>query len=225
MYLKYLKYVLKHKWFVFIECCKMGIPLRGLLHDVSKFLPSEFIPYAHYFYGTWCKNEDWHGDKRNYIPYKWTEKGVEEAFNIAWLKHQKRNPHHWQYWLLVNDGSSGEFTIQEPGQGYEMYLSRNNRHLAMFDESILYDEDKIVPNECNGNAWIYAKEIQDRLNKCPKVLEIPCEYRKEMLCDWIGAGMAITGKRDVKGWYEKNKFNIILHPSTKELITQDIASR
>lgn len=216
MYLKYLKYVLKHKWFVFIECCKSGIPLRGMMHDMSKFLPSEFIPYAHYFYGAWCKDEDWHGDKRNHIPYECTEKGVEEAFDIAWLKHQKRNPHHWQYWLLVNDSSSGEFTIQEPGQGYEMYLCRNNRHLAMFDESILCEEDKIVPNQCNSNAWIYVKEIQDRLNKSPKVLEMPDKYRKEMLCDWIGAGMAITGKRDVEGWYEKNKFNIILHPGTRE---------
>ena len=52
---------------------------------------------------------------------------------------------------------------------------------------------------------------------------MPNKYRKEMLCDWIGAGMAITGKRDVVNWYEKNKFNIVLHPSTKELIVKDIS--
>lgn len=223
MYLKYLKYILRHKWFVFVECCKIGAPLRGMLHDMSKFLPSEFIPYAHYFYGTWYKNEDWHGDKRNHIPYECTEKGVEEAFDIAWLKHQKRNPHHWQYWLLVNDSSSGEFTIQEMGTGYEMFLSRHNRHLAMFHESVLSPEDKVKFNDgTNPNAYIYAKEIKDRLNKSPKVLEMPTKYRKEMLADWIGAGMAITGKRDVKGWYGKNRLNIIIHPNTREWIDTEV---
>ena len=112
------------------------------------------------------------------------------------------------------------------GTGYEMFLSRNNRHLAMFDESILFTEDKVKPNDgCNTNAYIYAKEIRDKLNKSPKVLEMPKKYRKEMLADWIGAGMAITGKRDIKGWYEKNKFNIILHQNTRKWIDDMISSK
>jgi hypothetical protein len=82
MYLKYLWYVIKHKWFVMIECFKVGIYWRGLTHDLSKLLPSEFFPYANYFYGN-GKND--------------------KEFNKAWLLHQKRNPHHWQYWLLYED--------------------------------------------------------------------------------------------------------------------------
>ena len=57
MYWKYLKAVLKHKWFVFIECRKLGIPWLGVIHDLSKFLPSEFIPYARYFYGPYPKEQ------------------------------------------------------------------------------------------------------------------------------------------------------------------------
>lgn len=103
MYFKYFKSVCKHRWFVFIECCKIGIPMRGLLHDLSKFRPSEFIPYAKYFYGgQWL---DW--DKMKHFPgftgWKYTKQGVKEAFDRAWLMHQKRNPHHWQYWILQND--------------------------------------------------------------------------------------------------------------------------
>jgi len=222
MYWKYLKYVLKHKWYVFIECCKMGIPLRGLLHDLSKLLPSEFIPYARYFYGTWMEESEWHGDKRNYVPWERTEMGISEAFDLAWLKHQKRNKHHWQYWLLVMDSSNKEFTLQEMGQGYQIYLSRNNRHLAEFDESILFPEDRIKPNVCNDNAYMYAKEIQDRLNKSPKVVLMPLKYQKEMLADWIGAGIAITGKREVREWYAKNRDNIILHPSTRAWIDCEV---
>ncbi len=109
MYLKYLRYVIRHKWHVFVECCKAGIPIRGLLHDLSKLLPSEFFPYAHYFYGTWMKESEYHGDTRIFYPWKYTEMGVKEAFDLAWLKHQKRNKHHWQYWLLQCD--SGELKI------------------------------------------------------------------------------------------------------------------
>lgn len=29
-----------------------------------------------------------------------------KAFDLAWLHHQKLNPHHWQYWLLPRDDGS-----------------------------------------------------------------------------------------------------------------------
>lgn len=102
MIFKYLWYILRHKWFVFVECCKLGIPLRGLLHDLSKLRPSEFMPYARYFYGNYPK---WDDVKRGCPGYSWkyTKEGVAAAFDKAWLLHQKRNPHHWQFWLLCED--------------------------------------------------------------------------------------------------------------------------
>jgi len=38
-YLKYLKYLLRHKWFVMLECFKEGLFWLGLTHDLSKFSP------------------------------------------------------------------------------------------------------------------------------------------------------------------------------------------
>ena len=32
----HLKTVIKHRWFVFLHCCYAGIPLQGLIHDLSK---------------------------------------------------------------------------------------------------------------------------------------------------------------------------------------------
>lgn len=108
-YVKYLRYVLVHKWFVFLECVKLGIPFRGLIHDISKFYPSEFLPYAEYFYGD-NKNEKARRDKTGYhhVPEE-----AEDNFNFAWLLHQKRNRHHWQWWILIrdNDDNKGEFKI------------------------------------------------------------------------------------------------------------------
>jgi len=98
-HLKYLNYVLKHKWFVLLECWKRGLYWRGLVHDMSKFLPCEWNPYVNYFYG---KPED--DITKGRLPggvYKPEDRG--EAFDSAWLHHQKYNKHHWQYWILVKD--------------------------------------------------------------------------------------------------------------------------
>lgn len=98
-YIKYLDYVLRHKWYVFKECCVQRLYWRGLVHDLSKFLPSEFIPYAKHFYGG--EHEDISkGRKDGY--YKPTDTG-DTAFDFAWLLHQKRNRHHWQCWVLPED--------------------------------------------------------------------------------------------------------------------------
>ncbi len=96
-HLKYLSYVLRHKWYVFIECCKLGIFWQGIVHDLSKFLPSEWFPYAEHFYGS--KAKQWR-DSTGY--YKPTDTG-DPAFDFAWLLHQKRNKHHWQWWILPED--------------------------------------------------------------------------------------------------------------------------
>ncbi len=152
MYLQYLWYVLRHKWYVLIECSKRGIVWRGIMHDMSKFRPDEFIPYARYFYGDY--------GVKNICPAKWANPGdkfhkTKNAFDRAWLKHLYRNPHHWQYWILQNDTDGRE------------------------------------------------------------ILEMPIVYINEMICDWRGAGMAITGKDNIAEWYTKNKDKMELHAKTR----------
>lgn len=88
-HLKYLWYVIRHKWYVFVECVKLGIPLQGILHDLSKFLPDEWIPYANFFYGNYPDEE--------------AKDRIEIEFLKAWLRHIHRNPHHHQYWVLRED--------------------------------------------------------------------------------------------------------------------------
>jgi Family of unknown function (DUF5662) len=83
---RYLRYILRHKWFVFQYGRQLSIPWLALLHDNSKFLPDEWFPYCDFFYGNGHDRER----KR-------------DAFRVAWLLHQNRNRHHWQFWMLVND--------------------------------------------------------------------------------------------------------------------------
>jgi hypothetical protein len=91
-YFKFLGYLILHKWFVFLECCRLGVPWRGLTHDLSKFLPGEFIAYAGCFYETHHGNEEIK-----------TPASEESSYALAWLVHQKRNRHHWQWWVLYGE--------------------------------------------------------------------------------------------------------------------------
>lgn len=83
-YLANLKYIMQHKINVAIECIKMGMYWHAITHDISKFLPGEFIPYANNFHsGPWEKHRT--NNRR--------------AMNEAWQWHKNRNPHHWDFWV------------------------------------------------------------------------------------------------------------------------------
>lgn len=65
-------------------------------HDFSKSDPAEYKPYDDYFYGN-----------KSYA--------VVQEFNKAWLHHIHKNPHHWQYWILINDNpDEGEIILDMP---------------------------------------------------------------------------------------------------------------
>lgn len=106
--LRYLKYIVKHKWFVFRAGLLTKAPLwRLMIHDWSKFLPSEFKPYREHFYGEQDKNSF------RYLANK-------TKFERAWLAHLHRNKHHWQYWLLRNDTDGVKKLVMPEGYMREM---------------------------------------------------------------------------------------------------------
>ena len=81
---KHLWLVTKHRHRVFINCIKCGIPWRGLVHDLSKFSPTEFWESVKYYQGN-----------RSPIGVCRRATGVSEA----WLHHKGRNKHHIEYWM------------------------------------------------------------------------------------------------------------------------------
>lgn len=77
--LKYFLLTIKHKYFVFIAGLKFKAPLwRLIIHDWTKFLPSELPHYGKQFFS---KEKD---------PLQ---------FIICWTKHRNRNYHHWEFWV------------------------------------------------------------------------------------------------------------------------------
>lgn len=148
-YFKYFNYIIRHKWFVFVECCKLDIVWRGIIHDWSKFLPSEFIPYAQHFYG---------GDRIEEIKkekiqgYDKSSDTNDNAFNKAWLYHIHRNKHHWQYWVLIQD------------EGEDMVLEMPDR----YKKELLADwhgAGKSITGKNNTKTWYYKNKVKMQFTK------------------------------------------------------------
>ena len=81
IYWKYFWVVVRHKWYVLLAGLDLKVPIINLLfHDYDKFFPTNFITYANYIV-----------DHKN-----------KEGFQRSWNYHQKRNKHHWNYWVLID---------------------------------------------------------------------------------------------------------------------------
>lgn len=189
-HLQYLRYVLRHKWFVFWECLKLGVPIWiAIFHDWDKFLPDEWFPYVHCFYAP--------DGSKQYV------ESVE--FAHAWMLHQHRNKHHWQYWLWLQIDShnfakplrESDYLVWDRGTAQRVvhYISVEGDRLEIQEP---YPGDSVC---------------------CPDPM--PDVFRREMLADWRGAGRAL-GYPDTKAWYVKNRDNIHLHPETRAWVEKQL---
>ena len=76
--------ITKHKILVMKECFRVGLYRQGLLHDLSKYSPTEFRVGCKYYQGTRSPNNAEREDK---------------GYSSAWLHHKGRNKHHYEYWI------------------------------------------------------------------------------------------------------------------------------
>ena len=82
-FIGHLHVVNRHRFKVFCLCVRAGIPLRGLLHDLSKYSFIEFWEGVKYF-------------SKDYSPIITCKKV--NGYSEAWLHHKGRNKHHYEYW-------------------------------------------------------------------------------------------------------------------------------
>lgn len=80
----HLKTINEHKLLVMKHCFRVGLYRQGIMHDLSKYSPVEFITGIKYFQGNKSPNAAEREDK-----------GMSEA----WLHHKGRNKHHYEYWI------------------------------------------------------------------------------------------------------------------------------
>lgn len=212
-HLKYLSYVLRHKWYVFVACLSYGLIWRGIIHDWTKFLPCEWFPYVDYFYGQ--KPTDMGATGYNHQVNQ-----DDTAFNRAWNHHQKANSHHWQYWLLTYDNPKPRFWEQsyDDGMTHTILADKDGKVAA-----VLYD--------CNSKMkWLKEPDVDARkrllaeLRQTVVPLKMPLADAKEMVADWRGAGKA-QGRPKTWEWYAANKDKIILHPETRAWVEAELEAQ
>ena len=88
----HFKTITRHKLLVMEGCFKIGLYRQGLLHDLSKYSPTEFLVGCRYYQGNRSPNN-----------------AEREALGVscAWLHHKGRNRHHFEYWIDYNPDHSG----------------------------------------------------------------------------------------------------------------------
>lgn len=87
---KHLKTITTHKLLVMKYCFRIGLYKQGILHDLSKYSPTEFWVGAKYYQG---------------FRSPLNKEREEMGYSSAWLHHKGRNRHHFEYWI---DYSLGE---------------------------------------------------------------------------------------------------------------------
>lgn len=97
--IKHFKTITAHRHMVIKYCFKAGIYRRGLLHDLSKYTPAEFIPGAKNYQGNRSPNE-----------YEREKFG----YSKAWLHHKGRNRHHFEYWTDYSHATKRIIPIKMP---------------------------------------------------------------------------------------------------------------
>lgn len=108
---EHFKTITHHRHLVRRGCFQVGLYRQGLLHDLSKYSPSEFRVGAKYYQGTRSPNNA----EREDIGY-----------SSAWLHHKGRNRHHYEYWVdYGTDGKKCLIGMKMPVRYVvEMFLDR-----------------------------------------------------------------------------------------------------
>lgn len=88
--LKHLHLVNKHRYHVFINSLKVGIPIQGLLHDLSKYSFKEFIPSSKYYNGKFSPIAN--------------ERLSEGLYSKIFTHHTNHNKHHFEHYIDIYKG-------------------------------------------------------------------------------------------------------------------------
>ena len=129
------------------NCFKAGIPGRGLLHDLSKYSPTEFREgAAHYQDATRSPTE---------------RERADYGYSNAWMHHKGRNRHHFEYWNDYNYKAKGPAPVKMPVKFLlEMFCDRVGA-CRVYHKKEYYD----------GSAYDYFMQHKAKYNMHPATLK------------------------------------------------------
>ena len=83
----HFKTITKHRLLVMEGCFRVGLYWQGLVHDLSKYSPTEFLSGAKFYQGNRSPN---------------TAEREVKGYSEAWMHHKGRNRHHYEYWTDIS---------------------------------------------------------------------------------------------------------------------------
>jgi hypothetical protein len=173
--IKHFCTITKHKYLVLKLCIKAGIPWRGIVHDLSKYSPTEFFESVKYYQG-------------KFSPIAASKR--ENGYSKAWLHHKGRNKHHAEYW---NDPRA---IIQNPVIPYKYAIEMICDTLAA---GMVYNK-KDWTNSTQLEYWNRDKE-KNVVIMNEKIMNLLTEVYTLISINGIDR---IINKKTLKGLYNKH---------------------
>ena len=91
--------ITRHRWLVRQGCFQVGLIWQGLVHDLSKYSPTEFWVGARLYQGNRSPN---------------AAEREEKGYSEAWMHHKGRNRHHYEYWTDMCPGRPNYEAVPMP---------------------------------------------------------------------------------------------------------------
>ncbi len=134
---QHLKTITYHRYLVMCGCFRVGLYWQGLVHDLSKYSPTEFWTGARYFQGDRSPNAAEREDK---------------GYSEAWMHHKGRNRHHYEYWTDMSRQTRCYESVMMPRK-YLVEMVMDRRAACMVYQGKDYTD---------GSALTYFEKSRER---------------------------------------------------------------
>ena len=145
----HFKTITRHKLLVMKYCFRIGLYKQGLLHDLSKYSPTEFLVGCRYYQGNRSPNN--------------AEREA-TGYSKAWLHHKGRNKHHYEYWIDYSiNPTGGKLVGMKMPKKYvaEMVIDRISASKNYLKEQ--YNDGSALAYYLNGRHMMLIDDEADYL--------------------------------------------------------------
>lgn len=179
---KHLSTITRHRHIVIRHCYKAGIFWQGLRHDLSKYSPAEFIP------GIKCYMGDRSPNVKERELY---------GFSRAWLHHQGRNKHHFEYWVDYNPVRRQKEPIQMPTKYLiEMFCDRVAASKIYYGKEYTQSKPFEYFDRGRPNRWMHPKTSE----QLEELLVMLRDKGEEETFSYIKNVVRVQGRKDKQHW-------------------------
>lgn len=147
-FIGHFKTITRHKILVAKGCFKLGLYYQGIMHDMSKYSPTEFLVGVKYYQGTASPNN---------------AERMEKGISMSWLHHKGRNKHHFEYWIDYSINPGGKLVGMKMPKKYvaEMVIDRISASKNYLKEQ--YNDGSALAYYLNGRHMMLIDDEADYL--------------------------------------------------------------